>query len=143
MIRNHGVGLGFALFLLGCVNQNTWTPTVDSYGDPNAYRLSHDEAQCRQLALQASGGSARKTAEGALFGGLGGGAAGAAIGAAAGNAGMGAAVGAAAVGIGAAAYEGLETNQRFKSDFEQCLRERGHKVLQSRGTEPRSNVWPT
>ena len=119
-----------ALLLAGCVNQNTWTPTVDSYGDPNGWRLSQDEAQCRQLAMQASGSSVRKTAEGAAIGGLLGAAAGAAIGAAAGNAGMGAAVGAAAAGFGGGAYEGIETNAQFKSDFDQCLRERGHQVLQ-------------
>ena len=71
--------------LAACVNQNTWTPTVDTYNDPNAWRISQDEAQCRQLASQASGGgSVRKTAEGVGIGGLLGAAAGAAIGAVAG-----------------------------------------------------------
>jgi uncharacterized protein YcfJ len=119
-----------ALLLVGCVNQNTWTPTVDTYGDPNAWRLSQDEAQCRQLALQASGGSVRKTAEGTVIGGLLGAAAGAAIGAAAGNAGMGAAVGAAAGGFGGGSYEGFNTSAQFKQAFDQCLRERGHQVIQ-------------
>ena len=77
----------------GCVNQNTWVPTVDTYGDPNAWRLSQDEAQCRQLAMQASGSTVKKTAEGVGIGGLLGAAAGAAIGAAAGDPGMGAAIG--------------------------------------------------
>ena len=118
-----------ALALAGCVNQNSWTPTVDTYGDPNAWRLSQDEAQCRQLAMQSSGGSVKKTAEGVGIGGLLGAAAGAAIGAAAGSPGMGAAIGAAAGGFGGGAYEGLDTNADFKSAFDQCLRQRGHQVL--------------
>jgi outer membrane lipoprotein SlyB len=118
-----------ALAWLGCVNQNSWAPTVDVYDDPNAWRLSMDEAQCRQLAIQAAGSEPRKTLEGAGIGGLLGGAAGAAIGAAAGDPGMGAAVGAAAVGIGGAAYESFETSSQFKQTFVNCLRERGQPVL--------------
>jgi outer membrane lipoprotein SlyB len=119
-----------ALALTGCVNQNTWTPTVDTYGDPNAWRLSQDEAQCRQLAMQANGSSVKKSAEGTVIGGLLGAAAGAAIGAAAGNAGMGAAVGAAAGGFGGGAYEGFSSNAAFQNAFDQCLSERGHRVIQ-------------
>lgn len=126
-----GVAIGLGAFaLVGCVNQNTWTPTVDTYGDPNAWRLSQDEAQCRQLAMQAAGSSLKKTAEGTGIGGLLGAAAGAAIGAAAGDPGMGAAVGAAAGGFGGGAYEGFSTNAAFEKDFENCLRERGHQVIQ-------------
>lgn len=127
------VRIGFAalaaLALAGCVNQNTWTPTVDTHNDPNAWRLSQDEAQCRQLALSASGGSLKKTAEGTAIGGLLGAAAGAAIGAAVGVPGMGAAVGAAAGGFGGGAYEGFDTGAAFKQAFDQCLRERGHQVI--------------
>ena len=123
------IGLG-ALVLVGCVNQNTWVPTVDTYSDPNAWRLSQDEAQCRQLAMSASGSSVKKTADGTGIGGLLGAAAGAAIGAAAGDPGLGAAVGAAAGGFGGGAYEGFSTNAAFKTDFDNCLRERGHQVIQ-------------
>ena len=119
-----------ALALAGCVNQNTWTPTVDTYNDPNAWRLSQDEAQCRQLAMHASGGSLKQTAEGTAIGGLLGAAAGAAIGAAVGVPGMGAAVGAAAGGFGGGGYESFETTADFKNAFDQCLRERGHQVIQ-------------
>ena len=112
------IAIGMDAFLLaGCVNQNSWAPTVDTYGDPNAWRLSQDEAQCRQLAMQAAGSSVKKTAEGAGIGGLLGAAAGAAIGAGVG-------------GLGGGAYEGLSTNAAFKSDFENCLRGRGHQVIQ-------------
>jgi outer membrane lipoprotein SlyB len=119
-----------AVVLVGCVNQNTWTPTVDTYNDPNAWRLSQDEAQCRQLAMHSSGGSLKNTAEGTAIGGLLGAAAGAAIGAAIGDPGMGAAVGAAAGGFGGGSYEGFNTSAQFKQAFDQCLRERGHQVIQ-------------
>lgn len=144
MLRNHealALGLGLALTLLGCVNQNTWAPTVDPYTDPRAASLSRDEAQCRQIAMGASGGTTRQTVKGAVLGGLGGAAAGAAIGAAAGDAGMGAAVGAAALGLGAAAFEGYQSNEKFEQVFSNCLRERGHTVL-SLGRDPRSEVQP-
>jgi outer membrane lipoprotein SlyB len=111
-----------ALALAGCVNQNTWTPTVDTFNDPNAWRLSQDEAQCRQLAMHASGGSLKKTAEGTAIGGL--------LGAAVGVPGMGAAIGAAAGGFGGGGYESFETTDQFKQAFDQCLRERGHQVIQ-------------
>jgi outer membrane lipoprotein SlyB len=118
-----------ALALAGCVNQNTWTPTVDPYTDPNAARLGIDEAQCRQIAQQASGGSLQQTGKGALIGGLLGAAAGAAIGAAAHDPGMGAAIGAAAGGFGGGGYEAAKTSQSFEQVFSNCLRERGHTVL--------------
>jgi len=117
------------LALAGCVNQSTWTPTVNTYGTSNEWRLSQDEAQCRQLAMQAAGNSVKKTAEGVGIGGALAAAAGAAIGAAAGNPGMGAAVGAAAGGFAGGTYEGFETNAAFKSDFDQCLRQRGYQVI--------------
>lgn len=119
----------FGLAVAGCVNQNSWTPTVDPYNDPNAARLGIDEAQCRQLAQKASGGSLRSAGKGAILGGLLGAAAGAAIGAAVGDPGMGAAVGAAAGGFGGGTYEGAKSGQSFQQVFENCLRERGHKVL--------------
>ena len=115
----------------GCVYQNTWTPTVDAYGDPNAWRLSQDEAQCRQLAMSVSGSSTKRTAEGAGIGALLGAAAGAAIGAAAHDPGIGAAIGAGVGGSAGGGYEAFESNSAFKRAYEQCLRERGHQVLNS------------
>ncbi len=118
-----------AIALAGCVNQNTWSPTVDPYTDPNAARLGTDEAQCRQIANQSAGSSLQQTGKGALIGGLLGAAAGAAIGAAAHDPGMGAAIGAAAGGFGGGAYEGTKSNQGFQQVYTNCLRERGHTVL--------------
>jgi hypothetical protein len=121
--------LALVLALSACVNQNTWTPTVDPYTDPNAARLGVDEAQCRQIATQASGGSLQQTGKGVLIGGLLGAAAGAAIGAAVGDPGAGAAIGAAAGGFGGGGYEASQSSQSFQQVFENCLRERGHRVL--------------
>jgi hypothetical protein len=117
------------LLLLGCVNQNTWTPTIDPYGDPNAARITQDEVECRQLAQQASGGSMRKTAEGVGIGGAIGAAAGAALGAVMGSPGAGAALGATIGGFGGGMSEGSKSNQSFQSAFDECMTHRGHKVL--------------
>src|SRR5262245_23802987 len=117
------------LTVAGCATMGGYQPTVDPYDDPHAGRIAEDEAQCRDLALHASGGTAKESAIGAAVGGLLGAAGGAAVGAAAGNPGAGAAIGAATGGLGGGAYEGLTAEQRFKHAFQQCMRERGHHVL--------------
>ena len=86
-----------SLVLSACYSLGGYQPTVDAYGDKNAYRINQDMAECRQLAEQAAGGgTGKETLIGDGVGGLIGAAAGAAIGAAAGNPGMGAAIGAGA-----------------------------------------------
>ncbi len=118
-----------AIALAGCATQTGWTPTVDYMNDANAYRLQQDYAECRQLALQASGGTAKQGAMGAAAGGLLGAATGAAIGAVSGNPGGGAAIGAAAGGIGGAAHQGISSQEEYKNAYSSCMRQRGHKVL--------------
>jgi outer membrane lipoprotein SlyB len=119
-----------AVAVAGCsVSQSTWTPTVDTYGDSRAQYVSRDMQECRELAMQASGSSTRKAVEGGAVGGLIGAAAGAALGAAFGSPGTGAAVGAAAGGLGTGAVRGVMSEQDFKSAFRQCMRNRGHTVL--------------
>ena len=118
-----------ALTVAGCATMGGYQPTVDPYNDPNASRISRDEAECRELALNASGGTAKQSAIGAAVGGVIGAASGAAIGAAAGNPGAGAAIGAATGGLGAGAFEGITAEQRFKTAFQTCMRERGHRML--------------
>jgi len=118
-----------SLLLSACASQTGWTPTVDSYNDPNAARLNQDMAECQQLASQASGGTAKQTAIGAGVGGLIGAAGGAALGAVMGNAGTGAALGAAAGGIGGGAQQGLQSEEQYKHAYNSCLRQRGHKVV--------------
>ena len=121
--------VALALTVAGCATMGGYQPTVDPYNDPHAGRIPHDEAECRELALQSSGGTAKESALGAAVGGLIGAASGAAIGAAAGAPGAGAAIGAATGGLGGGAYEGLTAEERFKHVFQACMRERGHHVL--------------
>ncbi len=117
----------FSLFT-GCASTTGWTPTVDTYNDPNAYRLNQDMQECEQLASQAAG-SVKETATGAVAGGLLGAAGGAAIGAITGDAGKGAAIGAAAGGISGGGYQGVRSDETYKNAFRNCLRQRGHNVV--------------
>jgi len=121
--------VALALTVAGCATMGGYQPTVDPFNDPHAGRIPHDEAECRELALQSSGGTAKESALGAAVGGLIGAASGAAIGAAAGAPGAGGAIGAATGGLGGGAYEGLTAEERFKHVFQACMRERGHHVL--------------
>ena len=119
-----------AFVLSACSAQYTgWRPTVDTYGDPRAQYLYQDERDCEALAKRAAGSTSGETATGAGLGALGGAAAGAIIGAIAGNAGAGAAIGAASGALGGGAYRGLSSNDRYKSAYINCMRDRGHKVV--------------
>ena len=118
-----------SILLSACASQGGWTPTVDSYNDPNAYRINQDMAECKQLAGQASGGTATETAVGAGTGALLGAAGGAIIGAFTGSPGTGAAIGAAAGGFGGGAYKGMSAEDKYKSSYNNCMSGRGHKVL--------------
>jgi outer membrane lipoprotein SlyB len=133
------VGIVFMVSTLitACANQGGvmnsfgggWTPTVDAYNDPNAYRLNQDMAECGQIADQSSGGMLKEGAKGAAVGGLLGGASGAALGALTGDAGKGAAIGAAAMALGGGAYQGYQARDAYKRAYSSCLRQRGHRVL--------------
>jgi uncharacterized protein YcfJ len=114
----------------GCATQTGWAPTVDAYGDPNPDRISADLAECKQLAMQASGGTGSEALTGAAIGGLLGAATGAAIGAATGgNPASGAAIGAAAGGLGYGTHKGMSSEDSYKIAYSNCLRNRGHRVL--------------
>ncbi len=115
--------------LSACASQTNWAPTVDPYGNPNAHRLNQDLHECRQLAHQASGGTALETAKGAGVGGLLGAAAGAAIGAIAGNPATGAAIGATAGVFGGGSKTGFQAEYDYKRAYSNCLRHRGHYLL--------------
>ncbi|MCH2184234.1 hypothetical protein MK280_00015 [Myxococcota bacterium] len=112
----------------GCVSQNSWTPTDDTANDPKAAELAQDEAECRELAKKGAA-SGKHTAEGAAEGAAVGVLAGAALGAIGGDPGIGAAAGA----TGGAATGGVamarDSNADFKRIFTNCLKERGHPVL--------------
>ena len=118
-----------AMALTGCASQSGWSPTVDPYGDANAANIERDKVECRQLANQASGGTAQEAGKGALVGGAIGAVAGAVIGAAVGSPGKGAMVGAAIGGVGGGAKQGLGAEGNFKQAFINCMQNRGHRVL--------------
>lgn len=117
------------LLLPACAQMTSYQPTVDPYGDQNAWRLNQDMAECQQLASHASEGTAKQAAIGAGVGGLIGAAGGAALGAIIGNPGTGAAIGAAAGGIGGATKQGLQSDDQYKRAYNSCLRQRGHRVI--------------
>jgi len=113
----------------GCASKTGWTPTVDTYGSSRAQYLNRDLEDCRRLAAQASGGTGKETAKGAVVGGLFGAAAGAAIGAIVGRPGTGAAMGAAMGGFGGGAAKGVNAEETFKRSYRNCMRQRGHNVI--------------
>jgi outer membrane lipoprotein SlyB len=120
---------GMALIFSGCAYHSDWTPTVDSYGDPNVANIARDQINCRVLAKQAAGNPATEAGKGALIGGATGAASGAALGAVTGSPGIGAALGAAAGGIGGLIQQGFGANHQYKQAFVNCMRGRGHNVL--------------
>ena len=128
MIKKVSIILASFSILSGCATYTGWQPVVDTYNDPNAYRLQQDMADCQMLAKQA-GSVGTEAAKGVAAGGLLGAAAGAAIGAVAGNPGGGAAIGAAAGGIGGGAQQGVSGDEQYKRAYINCLRDRGHKVI--------------
>ncbi len=123
------LGLLLVFAVTGCASQGSWTPTVDPYNDPNAANIDRDLVECRQLAKHASGGTGAETGKGALVGGAIGAVGGAIIGAAVGSPGRGAAVGAAAGGVGGGARGGLGAEDQFKRSYINCMRQRGHNVI--------------
>ncbi len=118
-----------SLLLSACYSQGGWTPTVDPYNDPNAYRINQDISECKQLAQQASNGVGKEVAIGAGTGALLGAATGAVVGAFGGNPASGAAIGAAAGGLGGGARQGFSAEEQFKRAYSSCMRGRGHRTL--------------
>ena len=117
-----------SILLTACAQVSGWKPTVDPYNDRNAQMIPQDEAQCDQLASQAAS-TGKETAMGAGAGALTGAAAGAITGAFLGSPGVGAAIGAAAGGFGGVAYKGLSSDDAYKRAFTNCMRNRGHNVV--------------
>ena len=117
-----------ALALAGCATYGGWQPVVDTYRDPNPANVQRDTDECRVLAQQA-GSPGTQAVQGAAVGGLLGAASGAAIGAVVGNPGGGAAIGAAAGGMGGGTYTGISGDDQFKRAYINCMRGRGHNVI--------------
>jgi outer membrane lipoprotein SlyB len=128
------VSVGFAL-LSGCAttSQTQWTPTVDTYGSSRAQYLSRDTEECRSLAMRASGSISEQTTQGVVSGGLIGAAGGAAIGGILGGSrsslGRGAALGAVTGAMAGGAGSSAQTEADFQRAFRNCLRQRGHNVI--------------
>ncbi|MDQ7090590.1 MAG: hypothetical protein Q9M50_08090 [Methylococcales bacterium] len=126
------------LLLTACAQQSGWTPTVDSYNDPNAHLLKQDMKECEQLAKHSSGDTIKKAAIGTGVGAVAGGAGGAAIGAGSGlysgrnigsRAGTGAIIGASVGAITGGVQQGYQSNSQYKKIYSDCLRNRGHRIL--------------
>ncbi|MFW5444015.1 MAG: glycine zipper family protein [Methylococcaceae bacterium] len=123
------ITISSSLLFSACATQSNWTPTVDPYGDQNAHRINQDYDECRQLALQASGGTAKEATTGAVVGGLIGAISGVALGAISGNPGAGAAYGAAIGGFGGGVKQGFSSEDRYKRAYSNCMRHRGHYTI--------------
>jgi uncharacterized protein YcfJ len=115
------------VFLAGC-STVSYTPTVDTFGDNRAAYIEADMADCKQLALQASG-PVKNTVIDTIVGGFLGAAGGAATGAFLGNPALGASIGAAAGGFGGATRGGFDADSRFRNAYNQCMTGRGHNVI--------------
>lgn len=129
MLRGGAVLIAVQLVAgLGCATDAAWTPTVDTFGNERAQYLSRDTAECRALAQQAGASSGNPT-QGAVRGAAVGAAGGAAMGAVLGNAGRGAAIGALAGGLSQGTRQAAVSDANFRRAFSNCLRSRGHNVL--------------
>jgi uncharacterized membrane protein len=117
------------LVLAGCESTSQWSPTVDTYGNSRAQYLSSDMEECRSLARSSSGDTTEETVRGAGIGAFAGAAGGAILGAMIGSPARGAALGAAAGAAGGGAFSATQTEQQFKQAFSNCMRERGHNVI--------------
>src|SRR3989442_6321548 len=107
--------LAVAVIIAGCATMGGYQPTVDPYNDQHAARIPSDEAECRELALHASGGTAEQTAIGGAVGGVLGRATGAAIGAPARAPGAGAALPAPSRGISRAGDPRVQAPEKVKN----------------------------
>jgi hypothetical protein len=117
-----------AVAATGCATYGGWQPTVDAYNDRNPAAIPADTEQCKALAQQA-GSVGTETAKGAGVGALVGAAGGAALGAIYGNPATGAATGAVVGGLGGATKQGLEGDTQYRQAFINCMRNRGHNVI--------------
>jgi uncharacterized membrane protein len=114
--------------LCGCASYGNYQPVVDIGNNQNNVNLQKDMMECRQLAEQTS-----NTGTEALKSGVGGAAIGAGVGALSGlifnNPGMGAAGGAIIGATGASIYSGVSSEDQFKRSYINCMRGRGHNVI--------------
>lgn len=111
----------------GCASVSGWRPIVDTRMDQHPETVQRDTVECKALADQASD-ITKEVGMGAGVGAVTGAAAGAAVGAVAGSAATGAA-GGAILAIPAGLWEGYQANEDFKRAFKNCMRQRGHTLV--------------
>lgn len=115
------------LILIGC---QTYTPVVDPQSvspekDDKYYR---DQAECKALASQSTGG-ARFVARDTVVGGAVGTGTGALIGTIAGDTGKGLAYGAVIGGLAGGARGVYQSNKEYETVYRNCVKQRGYDVL--------------
>jgi outer membrane lipoprotein SlyB len=128
------------LLLSACAQTTGWSPTVDTYNDPKAHLLKQNMRECEQLAKRSGGDTIEKAAIGTGVGAVVGGGTGAAIGAGTGalrtnrsigtDAATGAIIGASIGAVAGGVQQGYESNSQYKKVYADCLRHRGHRVLE-------------
>ena len=118
-----------SLVFAGCASQSGWRPTVDPYNDPHAAMMETDFRECDALAREVSGNTAAEATRGAFVGGMIGATFGAIFGAIFGDPGTGAAIGAATGGFEGATGSGLSAEHHFQRAYVNCIRNRGHNVI--------------
>lgn len=117
-----------AVTMFGCATATRWEPTMNPMPHKAAANESRDLAECKVLALKASG-FLEEGAEGTLAGAAGA----AAIGAIAGatipgavSAGTGAVIGAPIGAVAGLWYAEYEADLTYKRAYSNCLWQRGH-----------------
>lgn len=112
------------------VYQQAPPPPPPQYYQPQGpvNSAGQDAVECQQIARN-NASTATEAVKGGLVGGLVGAAGGAALGAILGDPGKGAAIGAATGGIGGGSYSGISADQQYKRIYSNCMRQRGHNVL--------------
>ncbi|MGB0697443.1 MAG: hypothetical protein ACPGOY_17460 [Rhodospirillaceae bacterium] len=119
-----GSVLAIGALMAACTSHR---PAVDPTTSANPAAYESDLAECQQIASQNN--AAGETVLGTLGGAAVGAALGAAVGAIAGAPATGAATGAAVGGIGTGAAVGVTASQEQKTIIDNCMRGRGHNVL--------------
>ena len=119
--------LVFSVLATGCASMSGWRPILDPRMDQHPETAQRDMVECKTLADQASDVT-KEVALGAGVGAVTGAAGGAAVGAVAGSAATGAAAGA-ILAVPAGLWEGYQANEDFKRAFKNCMRQRGHAIV--------------
>lgn len=117
-----------AVALVGCSTATRWEPTMNPMPHKNSAAESRDLAECKVLALKASGWL-EEGAEGTLAGAAGAAAIGALSGAlipGAVSAGTGAVIGAPIGAVAGLWYAEYEADLTYKRAYSNCLFQRGH-----------------